>query len=695
MAKPRQTLTFHFQAKSDRLERDLRLANRKLEGFKNRTKLNMDSIRNSFAGAFGGFIVLNAVTNVVKGLASFELQMDKVHAISGATSKQMEELTKNALELGRTSVFTSTEIGKMQEELARLGFTSSQILAASKAISKLALVTDTELGEAAKVMAQTLNGYNLEAEESRRVSNVMAESFAKSALNMEKFSIATSNSSAVSRLFGATIEENTSRLAKLVDSGIDASKAGTDLRRIYTDLNAAGLTWDEGMQKIATSQNKISTATDLFGRRSAAAGAILSNLQDEVKLLTEELADQNRELEKQAKIMASNVSTEWKLLTSAMDGTAKKGTKFNEVIATEVSNLRKMVEVINDDSIPALSKLANTFLLFGSMSGFLLQRASLENLDKKLDDATKKNLARGRAMTQASAIYAFAENKKLGGLKEMLTWVQKGQDVDLITIELKKLIAQATEDENKEIARQSKLYDENTVAQYKNLRASAGIKSKGIADFLAKNKEGADAEKRGTFAGLNTSVFDGGVANSDIAGGAADAYAKSLEKQEKLQQKYVEATMQQAAGLQQGMESLVQTFVSSIGQEDGIERAFASIVGQMGDGLIKLGTAAVAYAAVMTTIGKALAAGLAAPALGFAGGLAAIAAGTALKLASSQISSGMASGAGGSGSASGPSGRFIGSGNNQQNRIEGEFTVRGEDLVYVLGRNQRGKVRTG
>ena len=79
-----QSLTYRIQAKSDRLERDLALANKKLGRFKNQTKLNMDGIRNSFVGAFGGFIVLNAVTSAIKSLAGFELQMDKVQAISGA-----------------------------------------------------------------------------------------------------------------------------------------------------------------------------------------------------------------------------------------------------------------------------------------------------------------------------------------------------------------------------------------------------------------------------------------------------------------------------------------------------------------------------------------------------------------------------------------------------------------------------------
>ena len=42
-------------------------------------------------------------------------------------------------------------------------------------------------------------------------------------------------------------------------------------------------------------------------------------------------------------------------------------------------------------------------------------------------------------------------------------------------------------------------------------------------------------------------------------------------------------------------------------------------------------------------------------------------------------------GGGGGGGSSGPSGSYIGGAFNQ-NRIEGQFTVRGSDLVYILGR---------
>jgi TP901 family phage tail tape measure protein len=141
------------------------------------------------------------------------------------------------LKLGRTTSLSQQRTSeKCKKTLGYdLGFSPDRILAsAADAITKLALVTSTDLGEAAQTMAGTLNGFNLEATESGRVANVMAESFAKSALNMEKFTVGTANSSAIARVFGATVEENTARLGKLVDSQISMpAKQVRILRRIY------------------------------------------------------------------------------------------------------------------------------------------------------------------------------------------------------------------------------------------------------------------------------------------------------------------------------------------------------------------------------------------------------------------------------------------------------------------------------
>lgn len=682
------SVRFNIEANSARMSKDLAAANRKLAGFRSQTKLNLDQIRNSFVGAFGGFIVLNAVTSAIKSLAGFELQMDKVQAISGATNRQMKALTDTALRLGRTTVFTASEIGKMEEELARLGFSTDKILDAADAITKLALVTSTDLGEAAQTMAGTLNGFNLEATESERVANVMAESFAKSALNMEKFTVGTANSSAIARVFGATVEENTARLGKLVDANIDASKAGTDLRQIYIELNANGLTYDEGMQKISTSTNKIKTATDLFGKRAAGAAVILSQLQGSVKYLTEELVDGNKEIEKMALIMGENLATDVKILTSAYDGFILKMKASTGFISEHVQALTNMLLIFSSDNASGWDKFwAGITTSPAHIAKIALKVKELDKAAQKVkDDASAEDKKTINAIAQEQ--YAKAIDKTINGLKAMMQPISFHRLQEEISIKLKEKILKAEEEHTAELDKQTKAYFLLAKAQE---YARAGIKSKGISDFQDKNiglKEKNDAWKKERMVLMGKSRFhpdDSLTESMGVQAGVKAALAKNLKEIEQLQQKYVDATMMQAAGLQQAMESLVQTFVSSIGQDNGIERAFATILGQMGDGLIQLGTAAVAYAAIMTTIGDALAAGLAAPELGLVGGLAAIAAGVALKAASAHISSNIAGGGGGGGGSSGPSGSFIG-GSFNQNRIEGQFTVRGSDLVYILGR---------
>jgi hypothetical protein len=672
-----QSLTYRIQAKSDRLERDLALANKKLGRFKNQTRVNMDGIRNSFVGAFGGFIVLQAVTSAIKSLAGFELQMDKVAAISGATAKQMDELKTSALELGRTTIFTAGEIGKMQEELARLGFEPDRILASSEAISKLALVTSEELGEAAKTMAGTLNGFNLEAIESGRVANVMAESFAKSALTMEKFTVGTANSSAIARVFGASVEANTARLGKLVDANIDASKAGTDLRKIYIELNANGLTYDEGMQKIATSTDKIKTATELFGIRAAGAAVILSSLQGEVNELTLELSDSNMEIDHMAEVMSGNLSTDWKLFTSAIDGTIQKGGAATGVFRELVQAMTDMVTVVNHDSIPAWEKWLTVLGLSGGIKG-LLEQAELTKGIKDQAAAQEKLANKTQATVEAFRLWHEGKKNGIKTLNALLKPVKQHVLLDEITIALKDLLTRKEKEHTASILKQADAYG--------LLLKASELASRSFEKVKTKRGDSREITGNESFVSpLGTSLTVGG----DVESGAKEAFDKTIEDGKKalfdlqgradvLKEKMVQMQVEAALNFT--------TLVIENGIINGIKAAFSQVLEAMGEGLIKLGIAAIAHSKIMEGIKASLAAGIGNPIVGAAAGAAAIAAGLALKASAAAINQNTSGAAGGGGGVSGPSGRFIGSGQNQQNKLEGEFTVRGSDLVYVINR---------
>jgi len=321
------------------LNSNLRKATSGLNSFKR----TIGTVAGSLGLAFGGAVVLRGIGSMIGKIADFEEQMDKVAAVSRASSKQVQELTQNALDLGAKSKFTATQIAGMSETLARLGFSARQIINTTEAVRKLATAAGEELAPSAAIMAGTLKSFNLETTESERVANVMAEAFSTTSLNLEKFGAGMANVGAIAQTTGRSLEFTSAALGTLVDRNIDASKAGTDLRKIFIELANKGLTLEEAMAKIRSSTDKVSTAVALFGVRSAASAIILSNNEDKVNSLADSYADLNTELDNMVGIMEDNLNTDLKLMTSAIDGVIQKGSALNDIFRGTIQLITAMV----------------------------------------------------------------------------------------------------------------------------------------------------------------------------------------------------------------------------------------------------------------------------------------------------------------------------------------------------------------
>ena len=138
--------------------------------------------------AFSVRAVFNFFDRAIKDAQEFEQAMAGVLAITGATSEEFEKLEADAKRLGETTVFTATEVAKLQVQFAKKGFDTDQIIAATEATLSLAAATQEDLVASADVASGTLNAFRLEAEETGRVTDVMAKSFTGTALDLESFS---------------------------------------------------------------------------------------------------------------------------------------------------------------------------------------------------------------------------------------------------------------------------------------------------------------------------------------------------------------------------------------------------------------------------------------------------------------------------------------------------------------------------
>ena len=181
-------------------------------------------------------LVTQEIRKSVNVFKSFEFEMAKVKAISGANEGEFRKLSKTAQALGRSTFFTAQQVAALQLNFSKLGFTSAEVLQVQEAALLAATATGEDLARTATVIGATVRGFGLDAAEGARVSDVMAASFTSSALTLEKFQTSMTKVSSVAKILGFDLEETTAIMGVLTDAGIEASIAGTSLSQIFLKM---------------------------------------------------------------------------------------------------------------------------------------------------------------------------------------------------------------------------------------------------------------------------------------------------------------------------------------------------------------------------------------------------------------------------------------------------------------------------
>jgi len=268
----------------------------------------------------GGATMLGLVgRDILATGAEYEKTMSKVRAITKAGEQDFKELSTLAKDLGERTEYTATQVGQLEIAYSKLGLTKDEILEVTGMTLDLATALDADLAEAATVAAGTMNSFNAQASELSRYMDVMAAGTTSTALDLEKFQAAMANVGAAANAYGWDIEQLTAKVGSLVDANTDASKAGTDLRKIITELSKTGMSYDEALDEILNSTNKIKTAQELFDDRAYGSAIILAEQRDKVKDLTKQYYNATGSLKEMAGVMRDNVITRWQEFKSAVE----------------------------------------------------------------------------------------------------------------------------------------------------------------------------------------------------------------------------------------------------------------------------------------------------------------------------------------------------------------------------------------
>ena len=186
----------------------------------------------------------------------FEKQMSAVQAISGASAQELAQLTDKARELGQTSVFSATEVGKAMEYMGMAGWKTEQMLAGIEGVLNLAAASGEDLATVADIVTDDLTAFHMEAEETTRMVDVMAQAAMNSNTNVEMMGETFKYAGTVAGAMGYQIEDIAIATGLMASSGIKASNAGTALRNIITRMAKPTKESAEAMEALGLSLEK-------------------------------------------------------------------------------------------------------------------------------------------------------------------------------------------------------------------------------------------------------------------------------------------------------------------------------------------------------------------------------------------------------------------------------------------------------
>ena len=513
-----------------------------------------------------------AITGSFKAAVDYEAQLAQLQAVTGVTNKELKDLSNSVLQVAGSTTFTSEQIVELQTELGKLGFSSEEIIAATKGIAATAQALGEQVGPVAQKVGQILKQYNLDASETEKISDTLVSTINSSALSFEGFSTALQYIGPLAAEVGTEFEETAAAMAVLADNGFTASRIGTGLRGILTELSSSGEDLASVIRKLADRNLSFSEAIELVGKRNAAQ---LITLVDNIDAL-EQAEDKYYQAGSAAIASAQQIDTykgNLQLLNSALNkvsisfGNLIKNSKilklalrlvdeegYNAALASEQlaeanrTNYSKALE----SSAEYLATIANQGTDVTDKLGFytkvIIKRSIIDPLMAEADALREERDRISSEMYAAGATQeAVARNKRYKEIKDRLSEIREitGTTVsaNVNLTETYERLAEAigvTKDQLIELIKQERIdlkREEVSKEFTKDLKERIAIREKGFTDL--KTASNFELENRAKVASFDAKIE---AAKQEAVGLTGDqlllqeAVVNQLEKE---QQNYV------------------------------------------------------------------------------------------------------------------------------------------------------------
>ena len=486
-------------------------------------------------GAAAGIALAGVVKQNISLASEYEKSLSVLAAILGTTKEGVQELSEQAQHLGATTVFTAKEVAELQTELAKLGYSTQEIMNMAPSVLNFAQATGSSLADAASLAGAALRMFEKDTTHTTEFVDKMSAATTKSALNFSYLQNAMSTVAPVANAFGFNLEEVLALLGQLANAGFDASSAATATRNILLNLADANgklakalgepvTNLDDLVKGLITLNDRgidLGESLELTDKRSVAAFNTFLAGTDNVIKLKDELAACDGWAQQMANTMADNMEGSVKSLQSAWEGLNLHINQSNGLLRTLVDWLTKAVRWIDklgqkidewlfsDPKDTLMNRLASITDdgTIDDNGNIVKSGASETKTEEKKTEKKKKLSAKELKAQQAAAKRQLAEQQKAE--KESLS-LRRAYDDAMVELIANEEVKERTkiiqkydrdiEDLRLKLEKEKKLSVDDKKVINDQIVALEQVKQYKLADLTEKlakkEKEKADKKKR-------------------------------------------------------------------------------------------------------------------------------------------------------------------------------------------------------
>ena len=269
------------------------------------------------------FVSIAAVGSIVKNsvakMIEFEKAVSNLSAITGATGEDLDFLKRKSLELAGATTMSAKET---IEGMKLIASAKPELLSNAAALSEvtkeaitLAEASGLSLPDAAKALTSALNQFDLSANESSRVINILAAGSKFAAAEIPDLAASLKEFGGVAKSMNLTVEESAAAIETLSAKDLKGARAGIQLRNVLLKLGSSAdasvnpkiVGLSTALENLGSIQDNTTELARRFGTENVLAAQTLIKSRKRFNELTKAVTGTNTAYE-QARINTDNLA---------------------------------------------------------------------------------------------------------------------------------------------------------------------------------------------------------------------------------------------------------------------------------------------------------------------------------------------------------------------------------------------------